>query len=103
MADNKELKLKEDNLKVSGNGEPEKQRLETQPRSNHRPRINGMKIEYNECGWKTKKKKNLVNIVIYVSGLRKRMNVYSFFFLFVILSFPNDSEMVSMSYSVNVF
>uniref|UniRef100_K1REV9 Mucolipin-3 n=1 Tax=Magallana gigas TaxID=29159 RepID=K1REV9_MAGGI len=40
MADNKELKLKEDNLKVSGNGEPEKQRLESQPRSNHRPRIN---------------------------------------------------------------
>lgn len=50
-----------------------------------------------------KKKTNLVNIVIYVSGLRKRMNVYSFFFLFVILSFPNDSEMVSMSYSFNVF
>lgn len=49
MADNKELKLKEDNLKVSGNGEPEKQRLESEPRSNHRPRINGMKIEYNEC------------------------------------------------------
>lgn len=49
MADNKELKLKEDNLKVSGNGEPEKQRIESQPRSNHRPRINGMKIEYNEC------------------------------------------------------
>lgn len=50
-----------------------------------------------------RKKKKLVNIVIYVSGLRKRMNVYSFFFLFVILSFPNDSEMVSMSYSFNVF
>lgn len=50
-----------------------------------------------------KKNKLIVNIVIYVSGLRKRMNVYSFFFLFVILSFPNDSEMVSMSYSFNVF
>lgn len=50
-----------------------------------------------------KKTINLVNIVIYVSGLRKRMNVYSFFFLFVILSFPNDSEMVSMSYFFNVF
>lgn len=49
------------------------------------------------------KKTNLVNIVIYVSGLRKRMKVYSFFFLFVILSFPNDSEMVSMSYFFNVF
>lgn len=62
-----------------------------------------MKIEYNECGWKMKKKKNLVNIVIYVFGLRKRMNVYLFFFLFVILLFFNDLEMVFMSYFFNVF
>lgn len=41
MADNKELKLNEDNLKVSGNGEPRKQRLESRPQSTHRPRING--------------------------------------------------------------
>lgn len=50
-----------------------------------------------------KKKKNLVNIVIYVFGLRKRMNVYLFFFLFVILLFFNDLEMVFMSYFFNVF
>lgn len=49
------------------------------------------------------KKKNLVNIVIYVFGLRKRMNVYLFFFLFVILLFFNDLEMVFMSYFFNVF
>lgn len=61
-----------------------------------------MKIEYNECGWKMKKK-NLVNIVIYVFGLRKRMNVYLFFFLFVILLFFNDLEMVFLSYFFNVF
>lgn len=61
-----------------------------------------MKIEYNECWWKMKKK-NLVNIVIYVFGLRKRMNVYLFFFLFVILLFFNDLEMVFMSYFFNVF
>lgn len=57
MADNKELKLKEDNLKVSGNGEPEKQRLESQPRSNHRPRINGMKIEYGTMNVDERRKK----------------------------------------------
>lgn len=52
---------------------------------------------------KDEKKKNLVNIVIYVFGLRKRMNVYLFFFLFVILLFFNDLEMVFMSYFFNVF
>lgn len=57
MADNKELKLKEDNLKVSGNGEPEKQRLESQPRSNHRPRINGMKKNTMNVDERRKKKK----------------------------------------------
>lgn len=41
MADNRELKLKEDNLKDSGNGEPREQRLESRPRITHRPRING--------------------------------------------------------------
>lgn len=40
MADNKELKLKDDNLKVSGNGEIRNQRVESPPLSSHRPRIN---------------------------------------------------------------